>query len=98
MHLRRAWGRTPKFRAMQRKAWAKSGDPARRAKIAAAKLGIPRPPAVVEAMRRANLGKRPSAETRRKMSEAHRRRGARPPKAGRPWSPLEDRLLRTLPP
>jgi len=31
------------------------------------------------------------------MSEAQRRRGARPPKAGRPWTDEEDALLRSLP-
>jgi hypothetical protein len=39
----------------------------------------------------------PSAETRRKMSEAQRRRGARPPKAGRPWTAEEDALVKALP-
>ena len=70
----------------------------RRAKIAAAKRGKPRPAHVVEAIRRALQGKPLSAEARRKMSEAHRRRGTRPPKAGRPWTAAEDRLLRQLRP
>jgi hypothetical protein len=52
----------------------------------------------VEALRRANLGKRLSATARRKMSAAHRRRGTRPPKAGRPWTAAENRLLRELRP
>jgi hypothetical protein len=60
--------------------------------------GRRRPPHVVEAVRRANLVRHPSEETRRRMSEAHRRRGTRPPKAGRPWTAAEDRLLRRLPP
>ena len=38
-----------------------------------------------------------SEEARRKMSEAQRRRGARPPKAGIPWTAQEDEWLRTLP-
>ena len=42
-------------------------------------------------------GSRMSDEARQKMSEAQRRRGARPPKAGVPWSPQEDEWLRTLP-
>jgi hypothetical protein len=45
----------------------------------------------------AHRGIRHSEETRRKMSEAHRRRGTRPPKAGRPWTDEEDDLVRTLP-
>jgi hypothetical protein len=31
------------------------------------------------------------------MSAANRRRGTRPPKAGRPWSVREDELVRGLP-
>jgi hypothetical protein len=42
-------------------------------------------------------GKPLSKQTRRKMSEAHKRRGTRPPKAGRPWTAEEDELVRTLP-
>jgi hypothetical protein len=54
-------------------------------------------PGVVAALVAANTGRRLSEETRRKMSEAHRRRGTRPPKAGPPWSAEEDALLRALP-
>jgi hypothetical protein len=32
------------------------------------------------------------------MSEAQRRRGTRPPKAGRPWTEAEDEAVRTLRP
>jgi hypothetical protein len=38
-----------------------------------------------------------STEARRKMSAAQRRRGTRPPKAGRPWTAEEDALVRALP-
>jgi len=79
---------------------AKARDPVRRAKIAAAKLGKPRPPEVIEALRRANLGKKLSAETRAKMSAAAKRRvarGIRPPLTGNAWSAAEDKLVRTLP-
>jgi len=55
----------------------------RRAKIAAAKLGKPRPPEVIEALRRANLGKKLSAATRAKMSATHKRLGTWPPAAKR---------------
>lgn len=75
----------------------KARDPVRREKIAAAKRGKPRPAAVVEKLRRAKLGTKHTAETRRKMSEAHRRRGTRPPKAGRAWSAEDDCLALTLP-
>jgi len=58
----------------------KARDPGRRAKIAAAKRGKPRPPEVIEALRRANLGKKLSAATRAKMSAAHKARGTWPPR------------------
>jgi len=77
---------------------ATAGDPARRAKIAAARRGKARPPAVVEGMRRRMLGKRLSAATRTKMSASHKARGTRPPAAGRPLTARELRLIRTLPP
>jgi len=73
-------------------------DRKRRQKIAAAKRGKPRPPHVVEAVRAAHLGKKASEQARRRMSAAHKRRGTRPPKAGRPWTAQEDELVRTLPP
>jgi hypothetical protein len=68
------------------KAVAKAGDPERRAKIAEAKRGKPRPPHVGEALAAAHRGTKHTEETRRKMSEAHKRRGTRLPKAGRPGS------------
>jgi NUMOD3 motif len=73
-------------------------DPERRARIAAAKRGKPRPAHVVEAIIAAHKGTRHTDEARAKMSAAQRRRGARPPKAGRSWTPEEDELLRTLRP
>lgn len=73
-------------------------DPERRAKIAAAKRGKPRPRHVVEAIIAAHLGTHHTDGARAKMSEAHRLRGTRPPKAGRAWTTEEDDLVRTLPP
>jgi hypothetical protein len=78
-------------------AWTKARDPVRRAKIAASRLGKKRPPHVIEAIRKAHLGKKHSPEVRAKMSAAHRRRGTRPPKAGRPWTAAEDAIVRSLP-
>lgn len=78
------------------KAWSKARDPVRRAKIAASRTGNPRPPHVVEALRRSHLGHPMPDAVRRKMSEAHRRRGSRPPRAGKPWSEAEDELLGQL--
>ena len=45
-----------------------------------------------------NRGRSLGAETRRKMSAAHKRRGTRPPKAGRPWTAEEEALVRQLAP
>jgi hypothetical protein len=79
----------------------KSRDPARdaprREKIAKAKVGKPRPRHVHQALRMANLGRRPTKDARAKMSAAQRRRGARPPWIGPAWTPEEDELVRTLP-
>jgi hypothetical protein len=66
------------------KAQTKAGDPARREKITAAKRGVPRPRHIIEAMAAARRGKPRSEETPRKISEAHKRRGTRPPLADRP--------------
>jgi hypothetical protein len=78
------------------KAHAKAHDPERCRKIAEAKRGRPRPRHVIEAMRQARLGMRHTEESRRKMSEAHRRRGTIVP-GTRVWTPEEDELVRTLP-
>jgi hypothetical protein len=96
LRLRQEHGKSPWFRRAQKLAWAKARDPVRIAKIATAKRGKPRPRAVIEAMRLANLGRPLSAEQRRKMSEAHKRRGTRPPAAGRPWEAWEDKVLSEL--
>jgi hypothetical protein len=96
--LRSAYCDEPWFEDAQRKAHATAGDPARREKIAAARRGKPRPPHVMEPAHAAWRGAHHSEETRRKMSEAHRRSGTRPPNAGRPWTPEEDRAARALPP
>jgi hypothetical protein len=77
---------------------AKSRDPQRREKIAESRRGKKRPQHVIEILRAANTGRKPSEESRRKMSESQKRRGARPPAAGEPWTEAEDDLLRTLPP
>ena len=86
----------PAIIAGRRKAHAKARDPERCRKIAEARRGKPRPPHVREAMLKASLGRRPSEESRRKMSEAHRRRGTLVP-GTIPWTADEDELVRTLP-
>ncbi len=45
----------------------------------------------------ARIGTHHTDEARRRMSEAQRARGTRPPAAGRPWEPEEDALLGTMP-
>jgi hypothetical protein len=85
--LRSAYCAEPWFEAARAKSAAKSGGPARREKIAAARRGKLRPRHVIEAMAAGRRGKPHDAETRRKMSEAHKRRGTWPPHAagrGRP--------------
>lgn len=67
-HGKRNWDK------VRPKLWAKLHDKEVHAKIAAAKRGKPRPPHVVEAMRLANIGKKHTAETRAKMSAAHKRK------------------------
>jgi hypothetical protein len=96
--LRRIHALSPKGRAALKKAVAKARDPQRRLRIALARIGVPRPPHVVEAVRAAHLGMKHTAEARRKMSEAQRRSGTRPPRAGRPWSAAEDLAVCALPP
>jgi len=76
---------------------AKARDPIRCAKIAAAKRGKPRPAHVIAAIRKANIGRKLSLEHRRKMSAAQKRRGTRPPAAGKPWEAWEVELCLTLP-
>jgi hypothetical protein len=65
-------------------------------KKALANTGRPVSAKTLEVLRR-SWGKGPSAEGRRRLSEFHKRRGTRPPAAGRPWTPDELALLGTLP-
>jgi hypothetical protein len=74
----------------------RASDPARAQKIAAAKLGKPRPARVRRALRRANLGRKPSAETLAKRSATHKRIGTRPPWLKPAWTAREDRIVRRL--
>jgi hypothetical protein len=55
--LRQAYSEEPWAVEARAKAHAKARDPARRAKIAAARRGKPRPPHVIEAIARARRGK-----------------------------------------
>ena len=80
----------------RRRAKAAASDPERVAKIANAKRGKRRPRHVIEALRRANIGRPLSEEHRANLSAAARRRGARPPAAGRSWTAKELRLMGTM--
>jgi hypothetical protein len=81
---------------VRKRALAAANGPEANAKKAAFRLGKPAHPRARAALAR-YWGRSPSPETRQKMSEAHRRRGTRPPKAGRPWSREEEQLLGRLP-
>lgn len=91
-HFNEPWGHRARKLALE-----KARDPERREKIAASRRGKPRPAHVIAAMRKAILGRPLSEEHRRKKSETAKRRGIRPPKAGRPWPAEEDALCRALP-
>jgi hypothetical protein len=71
------------------KAHAKARDPERCRKIAEAKRGKPRPRHVIEAMRQARLGMRHTEDSRRRISEAQRRRGTLVP-GTKVWTAEED--------
>jgi hypothetical protein len=78
------------------KAHSKARDPERCRKIAEARRGKPRPPHVIEAVRQAHFGTQATKETRRRMSEAHKKRRSLVPGTVL-WTPEEDELVRTLP-
>lgn len=74
-------------------------SPESRERAAESKRGKPRPAHVREILTRANRGRQPSEEHRRKIGEANRRRGTRPPACkGPPWTEAEDELVRQLRP
>jgi hypothetical protein len=74
------------------------GSPGRRAKIAAAMRGKPRPLHVGQAVGRSRKGVPHSQEAKRRMSQAHKARGSGGANPGRPWTPEEDALVRALGP
>jgi hypothetical protein len=88
--------REPAVVAGLKKAQVKSGDPARRAKLAAAMGGRKMDRRVVEALAAQRRGTRHREESRRKMSETHRRLGTLVPGTV-VWAPEEDALVRSLP-
>jgi hypothetical protein len=94
--LRSDCAREPAVVTGLRKAQAKSGDPARRARLAAAMRSRKVDRRVVEALAAQRRGTRHREESRRRMSEAHRRRGTLVPGTV-VWAEREDELVRSLP-
>jgi hypothetical protein len=72
-------------------------SPTRLSGTGSGRRGRPRPQGLMAALHAGNRGRLLSAEHRGKISEAVRRRGIRPPKAGPAWSPKRDALLGTMP-
>jgi len=93
--LRREYFHEPWSEEARGKAHARNWDPARCEKISATLRGRVQPRHVIEAAAAARRGMRHSEETRRKMSESHRRRGTIVPGI-QAWSPAEDELLKTM--
>jgi hypothetical protein len=79
--------------AARERAREASRSPERAAKISAATKGKPKPPHIVQAMRRAATGRKTSAETRAKMSATHERMCAERRAAGEGWQDAWDDLL-----
>lgn len=88
---------TPSGRDALRKMHAKARDPVRIAKISAANRGKKLSMELRRRLSEAHRGKQFSDEHRRKLSEVNKRRGARPPAAGVPWSAAEDALINLSP-
>jgi hypothetical protein len=73
-------------------------SPERRAKIAAALRGKPRPRHVGQAVGRSRKGVPHTKVAKRRMSTAQKARGSGGANPGRPWTPEEDALVRALDP
>jgi hypothetical protein len=95
--LRQEYAFEPGQTAGRLKGQAKARDPQRNRKIAESLRGKPKPPGAMQALHEGNRGRKASKKPRRKMSEAHRRRGTRPPSAGRAWEPWEDAWISLQP-
>jgi hypothetical protein len=94
--LRKAWVPEVLTEGVRTKATAAANTPEANAEKAAWRKGRPIHPNALAAPERAR-GRPASAEARRKMSEAYKQRGTRPPAAGPAWTPGEDALLGTMP-
>jgi hypothetical protein len=72
-------------------------DPARRARIRAAKLGKARPPESARKTGAGHRGMKHTEQARKKMSETHKARGTGG-KTGKPWTEEEDGIVRKCDP
>jgi hypothetical protein len=89
--LRRRWSpKTIQSAKSNRRRKPAQKSPERAAKIAASLRGRPRPAHVIEALVKANKGRKLSAEHRRKMSAAHKRNGRH---VGMSWTAEDLALL-----
>src|SRR5262249_37362064 len=79
-----------------RRAIANANTPEANAKKSASMRGKPKLPHVLEALRRANVGKKHTPEQRARRAEAMRRNGRRPP-VGRVWEPEEVAMRGVVP-
>jgi hypothetical protein len=71
-------------------------SPERQARMGAANRGKPMPAHVKETLIKANKGRRPSAATRRRMSEAQKNRVSKAQGFGVPWTAEEEAILGTM--
>jgi hypothetical protein len=81
---------------VRQQATAKANSPEANAKKGACWRGQPKPAHVLEALRRANVGRKLTEEHKAKIGAGLRRGGHRPPK-GKVWEPWELALVGTLP-
>jgi len=95
--LRTEYAKEDWFVAGRRKAISRAGNPERRRKLSEVFRGKPRPPHVVEALRRASTGRKVSARTRAKLAAAMHKRAKSFIPNGRIWTAKEDELIRTRP-
>lgn len=79
LRLRAAYGADPERAAARAEGFRSADLTEARARMAETKRGVPRPASVKRKLRKANLGKKASPETRQKMREAAARRRKKSP-------------------
>jgi len=93
--LKRELGLRPKMLRNMKRLQKWSRDLGRRSKIAAAKVGRPRPPELIAAWHEGRARWRVTRKVRKKISDGLKRRAAQGVTTG-PWAKWEDELLGTL--